>query len=83
MFYVSGTKVYLATFDEKCKVFPEVKLAWAGPDQLKVVRVGGGIAQKPGVYSICTLTELIAQFGGAVVPPTADEKSRDERSKKD
>lgn len=68
MFYVSGAKIYLATFDAKLKVYPEVKLAWVGYDQLGVVKVGGGVAHKPKEYSLCTLTELIAQFGGTVAP---------------
>ena len=47
MFYVSGTKIYLATFDAELKVYPEVKLAWVGYDQLGVVKTGKGVAEKP------------------------------------
>ena len=68
MFYVSGSKIYLATFDAELKVYPEVKLAWIDYDHIGVVKSGGGVAQKPKVYSLCTLSEVIAQFGGAVAP---------------
>lgn len=79
MFYVSGSKIYLATFDAELKVYPEVKLAWVGYDQLGVVKTGGGIAQKPKAYSLCTLAELIAQFGGTVAPVTeAEPETEDE-----
>ena len=75
MFYVSGPKIYLATFDAELKVFPEVKLTWIGYDQLGVVKTGGGVAQKPKVYKLCTLPELIAQFGGTVAPVTEQPKT--------
>ena len=68
MFYVSGSKIYLATFDAELKVYPEVKLAWIDYDHIGVVKSGGGVAQKPKVYSLCTLNEVIAQFGGTVEP---------------
>lgn len=68
MFYVSGSKIYLATFDAELKVYPEVKLAWIDYDHIGVVKSGGGVAQKPKAYSLCTLAELIAQFGGTVEP---------------
>lgn len=71
MFYVSGSKIYLATFDAELKIYPEVRLTWVDPGHLGVVKTGRGIAQKPKVYNLCTLTELIAQFGGRVAP-TAD-----------
>ena len=68
MFYVSGSKIYLATFDAELKVYPEVKLAWIDYDHIGVVKSGGGVAQKPKDYSLCTLSEIIAQFGGTVEP---------------
>lgn len=68
MFYVSGSKIYLATFDAELKVYPEVKLAWIDYDHIGVVKSGGGVSQKPKVYSLCTLSEVIAQFGGTVEP---------------
>ena len=79
MFYVSGSKIYLVTFDAELEVYPEVKLARVGYDQLGVVKTGGGIAQKPKAYSLCTLAELIAQFGGTVEPaPEAEPETEDE-----
>ena len=66
MFYVSGSKIYLAIFDAKLKVYPEVKVVRDEHDRLGVLKTGGGVAQKPAVYSLCTLTELLAQYGGTV-----------------
>lgn len=73
MFFVSGAKIYSATFDAELKVYPEVKLDWVGYDQLGIVKTGGGIAKKPKVYSLCTRTELIAQFGAMVKPVDSGE----------
>lgn len=68
MFYVSGAKIYLATFDTELKVYPEVKLVRIDHDQLGVVKSGGGLSQKPKAYSVCSLAEVLAQFGGTVAP---------------
>ena len=45
MFYVSGAKIYLATFDAELKVYPEVKLAWIDYDHLGVVKTGKGVTK--------------------------------------
>lgn len=79
MFYVSGTKIYLATFDAELKVYPEVKLAWIGYDHLGVVKTGKGVAKKPTGCRMCSMTEVIARFGGDVAP----DESKAEGSKKD
>ena len=83
MFYVSGTKIYLATFDAELKVYPEVKLAWVGYDQLGVVKTGKGVAEKPARSRMCSLTEILASFGGTVPPagPAAegDDQSSDKK----
>ena len=47
MFYVSGTKIYLATFDAELKVYPEVELAWIDYDHMGVVKTGKGVTKKP------------------------------------
>lgn len=79
MFYVSGTKIYLATFDAELKVYPEVKLAWIDYDRLGVVKTGSGVAEKPVRCRLCTLTEVIAQFGGLVPPvASAEPEAEDE-----
>lgn len=83
MFYVTGSKIYMATFDAELKIYPEVKLAWIDYDQLGVVKTGGGIAQKPKVYNLCTRAELLAQFGGTVAPMVSDvPEDKDDSSAK-
>ena len=73
MFYVSGTKIYLATFDAELKVYPEVKLAWIDYAHLGVVKTGKGVTKKPAGCRMCSMTEVIARFGGAVAPVTSKE----------
>lgn len=81
MFYVSGAKIYLATFDAELKVYPEVKLAWIDYDHLGVVKTGKGVTKKPVGCKLCSMTEVLAQFGGRVAP--VDAKEETEGSKKD
>lgn len=85
MFYVSGTKIYLATFDAELKVYPEVKLAWTDYDHLGVVKTGKGVTKKPAGCRLCSMTEVIARFSGAVAPVTSEESDEDktEGSSKD
>ena len=78
MFYVSGTKIYLATFDAELKVYPEVKLAWIDYDHLGAVKTGKGVTKKPAGCRMCSMTEVIARFGGAVAPVTFDESEASE-----
>ena len=73
MFYVSGTKIYLATFDAELKVYPEVKLAWIDYDHLGVVKTGKGVTKKPAGCRMCSMTEVIARFGGAVASAAYEE----------
>lgn len=68
MFFVSGTKIYLATYDAELKVYPECRLVRQADDAVCVVKSGGGIAKKPEDRRVCTLTELIAQFGATAMP---------------
>lgn len=82
MFYVSGTKIYLATFDAELKVYPEVKLAWIDYDHLGVVKTGKGVTKKPAGCRMCSMTEVIARFGGDVTSGKSEE-SKTEGSKKD
>ena len=67
MFFVSGTKIYLSTYDAELKAYPECKLVRREDDTVCVVKAGGGIAKKPKHRRVCTLAELIAQFGAAAV----------------
>lgn len=82
MFYVSGTKIYLATFDTELKVYPEVKLAWIDYDHLGVVKTGKGVAEKPAMSRMCSLVEILAAFGGTV-PPVESASEDDESSNKE
>ena len=78
MFYVSGAKIYLATFDVELKVYPEVKLARIDYDHLGVVKTGKGVTKKPVGCKLCSMTEVLARFGGTV---TSDESYESEENK--
>lgn len=84
MFYVSGAKIYLATFDAELKVYPEVKLAWIDYDHLGVVKTGKGATKKPTDCRMCSLTEILSRFGGDVAPVASGEskEAKTEGSKK-
>lgn len=77
MFYVSGAKIYLATFDAELKVYPEVKLAWIDYDHLGVVKTGKGATKKPVGCKLCSMTEVLAQFGGRVAPVDARDNAKE------
>ena len=85
MFYVSGAKIYLATFDAELKVYPEVKLAWIDYDHLGVVKTGKGVTKKPVGCKLCSMTEVLARFGGTVTSDESyeSEENKTEGSKKD
>ena len=78
MFYVSGAKIYLATFDAELKVYPEVKLTWIDYDHLGVVKTGKGVTKKPVGCKLCSMTEVLARFGGTV---TSDESYESKENK--
>lgn len=79
MFYVSGSKIYLSTFDAGMKVYPEVGLVRQADDSISVVRKGGGVAKKPKRRQLCTLQELKAQFGNSI-PEALPEPGPDANS---
>ena len=85
MFYVSGAKIYLATFDAELKVYPEVKLAWIDYDHLGVVKTGKGVTKKPVGCKLCSMTEVLARFGGTVTSDASYEskENKTKGSKKD
>ena len=85
MFYVSGAKIYLATFDAELKVYPEVKLAWIDYDHLGVVKTGKGVSKKPVGCKLCSMTEVLARFGGTVTSAESYEskENKTKGSKKD
>lgn len=58
MFYVANNKIYLMERDNALGVYPEVKLVDGHP----VVQETGA-AVKPANRMICTLQEVLAQFG--------------------
>ena len=62
MFYVADGKIYLAERDPKTKKFPEVSLQRDG-EQLRLVRVGDGVAIKPKNRKVCIMSEIVAMFG--------------------
>ena len=78
MFYVSGAKIYLATFDVELKVYPEVKLACFDYGHLGVVKTGKGVTKKPVGCKLCSMTEVLARFGGTV---TSDESYESKENK--
>ena len=80
MFYVSGAKIYLATFDAELKVYPEVKLAWIDYDHLGVVKTGKGVTKKPVGCKLCSMTEVLARFGGTV-PSDESYESKENKTK--
>lgn len=58
MFYVAGSKVYLTERNNTLGVYPEVKIVNGQP-----VIQDKGVAQKPPVRAVCTLEEVVVQFG--------------------
>lgn len=68
MFYVAGTKIYLATFDDEMKVYPECILVQGIDGAVTIARKGGGVARRPKHYELCTLVEVIAQLGANAEP---------------
>ena len=82
MFFVSGTKIYLSGYDTELKVSPECKLVRRDDGTVYVSKVGGGIAKKPKHRRVCTLAELIAQFGAtADLEPELEEASSFNKTK--
>lgn len=70
MFYVADGKIYLAERDPKTKKFPEVSLQ-RDDEQLRLVRVGDGVAMKPKDRKVCIMSELVAMFGSKAQPMQA------------
>ena len=66
MFYVSGTKVYLTTFDSSKKVFPEVRLIKDAAGKIRFEVLKTGISVKPVHRELCTRQEVLAKFGSSV-----------------
>lgn len=58
MFYVANNRIYLMERDDALGVYPEVKLVDGHP-----VAQETGTAVKPANRMICTLQEVLAQFG--------------------
>lgn len=71
MFYVSGSKIYLATYDEDLKAYPECKLMVNKDGAMYIKKTGGGVAKKPPRRRLCTFTEIVAQFGTTAIKPVA------------
>ncbi len=58
MFYVANNRIYLMAWNDALGVYPEVKLVDGHP-----VTQETGTAIKPANRMICTLQEVLAQFG--------------------
>lgn len=64
MFYVNGSDMYLTVFDEKLGVYPAVEIVMQDDGTVTVTRDDDyGVKQKPIGCSVCTLTEIVAQYG--------------------
>lgn len=63
MFYVVGTKVYLADFNESKKIYPEVRLIKEADGKIIPEVLDTGVSVKPKNREICTLKEVLAKFG--------------------
>lgn len=75
MYYVAGGRIYSANYDETSGVYHEVHLVEGTPRVQDT-----GVSNKPAGRTICTLQELLAQFGRTYPPVTTCGK--DVRSKK-
>ena len=58
MFYVAGEHIYVATYNEVLGIYPEVHIV---DGAIKVLETG--VSRKPAERSVCTLQEVLAQFG--------------------
>ena len=58
MFYVAGEHIYVATYNEELGIYPEVNII---DGTVKVLATG--VSRKPAERSVCTLQEVLAQFG--------------------
>ncbi|MGN1230071.1 MAG: hypothetical protein ACI4T5_10530 [Prevotella sp.] len=76
MFYVTGTKVYLATLDEKTKVYPEVRLVKTEGGAIVPEVLSTGVSKKPPHREICTLAEIIARFGQSATTAKEDKEPK-------
>ena len=63
MFYVTGTKVYLAEFNAQKGVYPEVRLVRESTGQIVFDILNVGTASKPAHREICSAEEVRAKFG--------------------
>lgn len=64
MFFVSNSKIYLNRLNSDKKFYPEVILVKDADDNISIkVSSTKGIEVKPQNRQVCTLQEIIAQFG--------------------
>lgn len=74
MFFVSGEKVYLSEYNSALKAYPEVKLTKTSDDQISAEVQASGIAKKPSNRQLCTLSEILAQFGAGASKKRTETK---------
>ena len=80
MYLISEDKVYSNIFDEKKKVYPEVKVVRTADNQLAIKVLDTGVESKPHYRQVATQTELFAKFGATAEPEvaTADQAAQPE-----
>lgn len=76
MFFVVNSKIYLNRLNSDKKLYPEVVLVKDDNDNISVkISSTKGIETKPRTRQVCTLQEIIAQFGHKAVTEESLEKS--------
>lgn len=65
MFYVVGTKVYLAEFNAQKGIYPEVRLVRESTGQIVFDILNTGTSSKPAHREICSAEEVRAKFGAS------------------
>lgn len=71
MFYVVGSKIYLA--EHTGEVYPEVKLKVDSAGYFYFEKTGKGLPKKPAKRQILSKEEVIIRFGAAVVEAAETE----------
>lgn len=75
MFYVAGEHIYVANYNEDLGIYPEVHLV---NGNVKILDTG--VSRKPAERTMCSLQEILAQFGRnhpVKTPPRTTTKSKD------
>lgn len=76
MFYVVGSKIYLAEHDGK--FYPEVKLRVDSEGYFFFEKTGNGLPKKPAKKQVLSKEEIIAKMGPAVLTAAEAAENEDE-----